>query len=97
MSVQNYGQNTSVMPMSDKTKLFYRLLSIIGAVLLIVGLLHRHAADSNVNMFSIKNIVGVGLIILIGILIAILAKKKFKDKFDIPMIMLLKKIFYKKN
>lgn len=63
---------------------------IIAVLLLIGAILQRHAAVSHINIFSIQNIVEVVLISIIGILIAILAKKIFKDKFDTPLNMLLK-------
>jgi len=78
--------------MSKKSKFFYRLLFIIIALLLIYGVTQRYAVVSGINMFPVKNIVEVGLIGLIVILIAILLKKYFfRDEFDIPVIMLLKK------
>ncbi len=84
--------------MFTKQQLFYRILSVIIAILLVLALLERHSADSGFGMFSVRNIVEVGLIGTIGILIAILLKKYFiKNKFELPISILLKKIFSKKK
>ncbi len=104
MSFETEGDNTrqyffivQTDMKNKKTIFFYKVLSLIGFALLIFGLLERHSAVRNINIFSVRNIAEVSLLIIITVLIAVLFKKfYFKNKkLELPLVFLLKKVFPK--
>lgn len=64
----------------QNTKYLYYLLALIISAVLILGLLERHATVRHFNMFSIQNIFEVSLFFIIGVPVLILLKKMFSKK-----------------